>query len=182
MDNQTNNNNKSLVDTAQDTQSDTVSASETTATESAKSTKSTKSTKPSPFPKRLIILMLVYILTSVSGLISIGTLAEQSALFCVLTLMMVVAILGRQKAALYLLRAYAVVQLALFSFLPIIMYDPDNLVAGPTTFEIGQYHLIMSDWIIFTVLIALGVWQVWVGFSGKVASCFNRKVNMNIIS
>ncbi|MBR9726618.1 hypothetical protein G3R48_01265 [Shewanella intestini] len=137
--------------------------------------------KLASFPKRLIILMLVYILASVSGLIT-DAVNKESALFCVLTLMMVVAVFGRQKAALYLLRAYAVVQLLLYCALPVIMYDPDNLVAGPTLFQVGKYYVEVADWVIYTVLIALGLWQLWVGFSPRVKRCFVRKVNMNLIN
>ncbi|ARD21527.1 MULTISPECIES: hypothetical protein [Shewanella] len=129
------------------------------------------------FPKRLIALMCVYVITSVSGLM-----AQQGVLLCILTLMMVLGVAGRQKAALYMLRAYAILQLALYSALPAIMYDPDNIVAGPTTVDFGFMQMVLSDWVIFTVLIVLALIQVWISFDKAVLKWFKPRMNFNIIS
>ena len=128
-------------------------------------------------PKRLILLLILYVAASISGI-----LAKQGVLFCILTLMMVLAIIGRQKTALYMLRGYTLVQLALMSILPVVMYDPDNLVAGPTTVSIGELHAKLPDYVIFTFLIALSILQVWIASSAKVQPWFTAKVNMNIMS
>ncbi|WP_227006715.1 hypothetical protein [Shewanella donghaensis] len=128
-------------------------------------------------PKRLIALLIVYVVSSVSGLM-----AEQGVLLCVLTLMMVLGITGRQKAALYMLRGYAILQLALYSMLPVIMYDPENLVAGPTTVNLGFVQMVLADWVIFTVLIILALIQVWISFNKKVFKWFKPRMNFNIIS
>ncbi|WP_245335332.1 hypothetical protein [Shewanella sp. WXL01] len=133
------------------------------------------------FPKRLLILMVVYILTSVSGLLASDTSNKQSLLFCVLTLMLVAAVFGRQKAALYMLRGYAVVQMAFYSMLPLLM-SGDATPREPTRFEVGPYFIELGDWFIYGLLFALGLWQLWVSFSKSVANCFVRKVNMNILS
>ncbi|MEZ9367776.1 hypothetical protein AB4140_02960 [Shewanella sp. 10N.286.51.B2] len=129
------------------------------------------------FPKRLMALLAVYVISSVSGLM-----AQQGVLLCILTLMMVLGITGRQKAALYMLRGYAILQLALYSMLPVIMYDPDNLVAGPTTFDFGFMQMVLPDWIIFTALIILALIQVWISFNAKVLKWFKPRMNFNIIS
>ncbi|WP_420709389.1 hypothetical protein [Shewanella sp. 10N.7] len=134
-------------------------------------------TEKAVFPKRLIALMAVYVMTSVSGLM-----AQQGVLLCVLTLLMVLGVAGRQKAALYMLRAYGILQLALYSVLPIIMYDPDNLVAGPTTVDFGFMQMVLPDWIIFSVLILLAILQVWVSFNKAVFKWFKPRMNFNIIS
>ncbi len=67
-------------------------------------------------PKRLLLLMLLYIAASVSGLI-----AGQGVVFCLLTLIMVLAVLARHQAGLWALRFYTLAQLALVSFLPYIL-------------------------------------------------------------
>ncbi len=134
-------------------------------------------TEKAVFPKRLIALMAVYVMTSVSGLM-----AQQGVLLCVLTLLMVLGVAGRQKAALYMLRAYGILQLALYSVLPIIMYDPDNLVAGPTTVDFGFMQMVLPDWIIFSVLILLAILQVWISFNKAVFKWFKPRMNFNIIS
>ncbi|MEH6736474.1 MAG: hypothetical protein V7690_17780 [Shewanella sp.] len=133
-------------------------------------------------PKRLIALMVIYTLSSVSGLMAASSLSELSAMLCILTLMMVLAIIGRQKAGLHLLRVYCLLQLLLYSLLPIIMYDPDNLVAGPTTFDFGLFQAVVPDWLIYSVLITLGIIQVWISFNAKVKAWFKPRMNLNIMS
>lgn len=129
------------------------------------------------FPKRLIALLLVYVVASVSGLI-----AKQGVLFCLLTLLMVIAIIGRQKAGLIMLRGYTVVQLGLISMLPVIMYDPGNLVVGPTTVYLGEWQGKLPDYVIFIALIVLSLLQVWIAFDKKVKAWFKPKLNLNIMS
>ncbi|MFT6124537.1 MAG: hypothetical protein ACJAV0_000673 [Shewanella sp.] len=126
--------------------------------------------------------MVIYTLSSVSGLMAASSLSELSAMLCILTLMMVLAIIGRQKAGLYLLRVYCLLQLLLYSLLPIIMYDPDNLVAGPTTFDFGLFQAVVPDWLIYSVLITLGIIQVWISFNAKVKAWFKPRMNLNIMS
>ena len=138
--------------------------------------------KATKLPKRLAGLMLVYTLASISGLMAAKNISDLGGMLCLLSLLMVIAIMGRQKAALYMLRGYSVLQLAFYSFLPVIMYDPDNLVAGPTTVDFGLFQAVVSDWIIFSVLIMIGVTQVWIGCSANVKAWFKPKVNMNILS
>ncbi|AAN54370.1 hypothetical protein DIKCMJMK_00424 [Shewanella oneidensis] len=128
-------------------------------------------------PKRLIALLLLYVAASVSGLI-----AKQGVLFCLLTLLMVLAIVGRQKAGLIMLRGYTLVQLALVSMLPVILYDPDNLVAGPTTVYLGQWQGKFPDYVILIVLIILSLLQVWIAFDKKVKAWFKPKLNLNIMN
>lgn len=132
---------------------------------------------PPRLPKRLIVLLLLYVAASVSGLI-----AKQGVLFCLLTLFMVLGILGRQKAGLIMLRGYTLVQLALVSMLPVILYDPDNLVVGPTTVHLGEWQGKFPDYVIFIVLIILSLLQVWVAFDKKVKAWFKPKLNLNIMS
>ncbi|MGL5396969.1 MAG: hypothetical protein ACRDBQ_17115 [Shewanella sp.] len=128
-------------------------------------------------PKRLIALLLLYVAASVSGLI-----AKQGVLFCLLTLLMVLGIVGRQKAGLIMLRGYTLVQLALVSMLPMILYDPDNLVAGPTTVHLGQWQGKFPDYVILIVLIILSLLQVWIAFDKKVKAWFKPKLNLNIMN
>ncbi|MGX9463268.1 hypothetical protein ACWXWU_18835 [Shewanella sp. A14] len=133
-------------------------------------------------PKRLIALMVIYTLSAISGLMAADSLSDLSAMLCILTLLMVLAIIGRQKAGLYILRVYCMLQLMLYSLLPIIMYDPDNLVAGPTTFDFGLFQTVVADWVIYSVLITLGIIQVWISFNASVKAWFKPRMNLNIIS
>ncbi|GGQ10411.1 hypothetical protein [Shewanella litoralis] len=149
--------------------------------ESTQPVTTTDAAKPS-IPKRLIALMLVYVITSVGGLIAAQSMSELSAMLCLLTLMLVLGIVGRQKAALYLLRVYCLLQLMLYSMLPIVMYDPDNLDAGPTTVDFGVFQTVVPDWILYSVLIAVGMLQVWISFNTKVKAWFKSRINFNIIS
>lgn len=133
-------------------------------------------------PKRLIALMLVYVIASVMGLMLAQSISELSAMLCILTLMLVLGIVGRQKAALYLLRTYSLLQLVLYSLMPIIMYDPENLDSGPTTMDFGLFQSVVPEWLIYSVFIALGMLQVWISFNGKVKAWFKPRVNFNIIA
>ncbi|NRD72950.1 hypothetical protein HQQ94_06800 [Shewanella sp. VB17] len=129
-------------------------------------------------PKRLAILCAFFTIASISGIV-----AKQGVLFCMLTLLMVVAILGRQKTAMYMLQAYTVIQLGLLCILPVILYDPDNLVVGnPSMFRLGKFESNVPDEIVFALLIILALLQVWIAFTPKVKTYFNDKVNFNIIS
>lgn len=144
-------------------------------------TSSMQPAKPT-LPKRLTALMLIYAAASFSGLMSAGSVSDLSSMLCMLTLLMVIAVFGRQKAALYMLRGYSVLQLAFYSCLPAIMYDPENLVAGPTTVDFGLFQAVVSDWIIFSVLIFMGALQVWISFDSKVKAWFKPRQSMNIMS
>ncbi|MCE9685354.1 hypothetical protein LZP73_03875 [Shewanella sp. AS16] len=136
-----------------------------------------ESSPKAKLPKRLVALMLLYVAASVSGL-----LAKQGVLLCVLTLFMVVAVLGRQKTALYLLRGYTLVQLLLLSLLPLVLYDPDNLVAGPTTVHLGEWQAKLPDYVIFIALLLLALLQVWIAFNAEVKAWFKPRINLNIMS
>ncbi|MGL5360990.1 MAG: hypothetical protein ACRDBI_14970 [Shewanella sp.] len=133
---------------------------------------------PSPrLPKRLIALLLLYVVAAISGLM-----AKQGVLFCLLTLVMVLGIVGRQKAGLIMLRGYTLVQLTLISMLPIVLYDPDNLVVGPTTVHLGEWQSKLPDYVIFIFLIIIALLQVWVAFDKNVKAWCKPKLNFNIMN
>ncbi|WP_299802245.1 hypothetical protein [uncultured Shewanella sp.] len=128
-------------------------------------------------PKRLIALLIFFVAISVSGLI-----AKQGVLFCILTLFMVLAIIGKQKAGLIMLRVYTGLQLVIVSIMPLVLYDPDNMVAsGPSNFAIGSFKAQLPDWLVFGILILLAIVQVWIAFNRKVGQYFNREFNLNIM-
>gem|GEM_PF-934591 len=132
----------------------------------------------SKLPKRLAVLCALLAIASISGII-----AKQGVLFCIITLLMVVAILGRQRTAMYMLQGYTLLQLALVSMLPVILYDPGNLVVGnPSNFQIGELQGKVPDYIIFALLILFAMLQLWIAFTPKVKAYFNTKINMNIMS
>ncbi|MGL5047029.1 MAG: hypothetical protein ACRC6S_05590 [Shewanella sp.] len=145
--------------------------------ESAISTPKVSTAMSPRLPKRLMALLLVYVVISVSGLV-----AKQGVLLCLLTLLIVIAIIGRQKAGLIMLRGYTVVLLGWISIVPVLIYDPDNLVAGPTTVHLGEWQITLPDYVIFIVLIGLSLLQVWVAFDKQVKAWFKPKLNLNIMN
>ncbi|MFT5788492.1 MAG: hypothetical protein ACI8SJ_000595 [Shewanella sp.] len=124
-------------------------------------------------PKRLVALLVFLVLISIIGLVM-----KQGVLFCILTLFMVLAIIGKQKAGLIMLRVYTSLQLAIVSMLPLVLYDPENLASS---FAIGSFKAHVPDWMIFSILILLAIVQVWIAFTRKVGQYFNREVNLNIM-
>ncbi|GIU41865.1 membrane protein [Shewanella sairae] len=128
-------------------------------------------------PKRLIALLVFLVVISISGLM-----AKQGVLFCILTLFMVLAIIGKQKAGLIMLRVYTSLQLAIASALPIMLHDPDNMVPSePSSYGIGSFSMQLPDWLVFAVLIILSFVQVWIAFTPKVSRYFSRALNLNIM-
>lgn len=127
-------------------------------------------------PKRLLLLMLLYIAASVSGLI-----AGQGVVFCLLTLIMVLAVLARHQAGLWALRFYTLAQLALVSFLPYILDQGNSVATGPNTLNIAGMELKAPDWAIFGFLIGFCMLQVWIAFTPKVKAFFKRKMNFNLM-
>ncbi|QSX41575.1 hypothetical protein [Shewanella cyperi] len=127
-------------------------------------------------PKRLLALSLLYAAAAVSGLI-----AKQGEIFCILTLLMVVAILARQRAGLWFLRGYTLVQLALVSLMPFILDQGSNVSTGPNSLNLGGMELKLSDYAIFAMLILLSMVQVWLAFTPKVAQWFKRTQSFNLM-
>ncbi|ABZ75606.1 hypothetical protein Shal_1037 [Shewanella halifaxensis HAW-EB4] len=149
-------------------------------------TDSTIDTKKSPnppsaakisMPKRLISLLIFFVVISVGGLIT-----QQGVLLCILTLFMVLAIIGKQKAGLIMLRVYTSLQLLIVSALPLIVHNPENFdPSAPQSFAIGSFNSSLPDWLIFAILILLAIVQVWIAFTRKVGHYFNREMNLNIM-
>ncbi|MCE9677931.1 hypothetical protein LZP69_01820 [Shewanella sp. AS1] len=127
-------------------------------------------------PKRLVALLLFLTLASVSGIM-----ANQGVLFCILTLFIVLAVLGRQLVGLYLLRGYTLVQLVAVCFLPVILYQPDNPLAGPSTFHLGTWQGKVPDLLVFGLLIIIAMVQAWIAFSPKVKAYCHVRNSMNIM-
>ena len=128
-------------------------------------------------PKRLLLLLVFLVMISISGLM-----AKQGVLFCILTLFMVLAIIGKQKAGLLMLRVYTSLQLAIASALPIMLQDPDNMVPSePSSYSIGSFSIQLPDWVVFGLLIIISLVQVWIAFTPKVSRYFSRALNLNIM-
>ncbi len=123
-------------------------------------------------PKRLAILLLLLTLAAISGLV-----AQQGVLLCALVLLMVIAVLGRQRAGLYLFRGYSIVQLGLISLLPINLFSANDLAALASVINLDK----LPDYLLLTGLILFAVVQVWVAFSNKVSAYCHIKNSMNIM-
>ncbi|MDR8524824.1 hypothetical protein OS136_05615 [Shewanella fidelis] len=139
--------------------------------------KTNKEPAPVKMPKRLMLLLVFLVMISISGLM-----AKQGVLFCILTLFMVLAIIGKQKAGLLMLRVYTSLQLIIASALPIMLQDPDNMVPSePSSYGIGSFSIQLPDWVVFGLLIIISLVQVWIAFTPKVSRYFSRALNLNIM-
>ncbi|WOT04370.1 hypothetical protein [Shewanella youngdeokensis] len=131
---------------------------------------------PISMPKRLIALLVILVLMSLTGLM-----VSQGVLFCILTLFMVLAIIGKQKAGLIMLRVYTALQWVIASMLPLALYNPDNSASALATLTQGSLAEGIPDWILFGVLLAIATIEVIIAFTRKVSRYFNREVNLNIM-
>lgn len=127
-------------------------------------------------PKRLAALMAIYAITS-----GVGLWLDNKNLFCVLTLMMVLAVIGRQKAGLFMLRGYTVIQLALVCLLPVLLQMSDKLADMLTKLKLGGFEFNPESYLQLFILLMISGLQVWIAFTPKVRAYFNRKMNMNIM-
>lgn len=111
----------------------------------------------------------------------IGLWLDNKNLFFVLTLMMVLAVLGRQKTGLFMLRGYTVIQLALVCLLPVLIQMSDKLANMLSQLQLGGIEFNPGSYLQLFVLLLLSGLQVWIAFAPKVKAYFNRKMNMNIM-
>lgn len=128
-------------------------------------------------PKRLAMLCLLLGIASISGII-----AKQGVLLCILTLFLIVAILGRQRTALYLLQLYSVIQLLIVSCLPLLLNDAgDLLIDNYLSYRVVGFEAQIPDYLVFGILIGLAMMQTWIVFTTKVKRYFNPTINLNIL-
>ncbi len=123
-------------------------------------------------PKRLVALLLLLAIGAILGLV-----AQHGVLFCALILLMVIAVLGRQRMGLYLFRGYSIAQLGLTSLLPINLFSANDLAALASVINLDKWpvHLLLTGLILFSTV------QVWVAFNGKVSAYCHIKNSMNIM-
>ncbi|MDF0533771.1 hypothetical protein KDN34_12100 [Shewanella yunxiaonensis] len=133
-------------------------------------------TTKSPFPKRLLLLMLVYALLSLTCFIG-----GFAVMFAMLTIMMLMAIMARHKAGLWLLRGYAIFGLVSSSLLPYVLDLNPQLLQQLQQSRIWPYLANIPGWSIIAVLILLTMLQLWVVFTPKVGAVFERNINFNIM-
>lgn len=123
-------------------------------------------------PKRLIALLLMLTIAAAAGLF-----VQQGILFCALILLMVIAILGRQRAGLYLLRGYTIAQLGIVSLLPMNLFTSDDVTTLSEVIHLSS----LPSYLLLAGLILLAIVQVWLAFNGKVSTYCHIKNNMNIM-
>ncbi|RLV58873.1 hypothetical protein D5018_15080 [Parashewanella curva] len=125
-------------------------------------------------PKSLIALLLCYL-----AIVSAGLLTKTAVIFCLVLIVLVIAIIGKQKAALLMLRVFTGLQVLAISFLP---YAASQ--ANESIFKLLEFNLSISTTTEYTIL---GVWavfcafQVWVTINRTVAKWFENKNTFNVV-
>ncbi len=128
-------------------------------------------------PKRLGALMALYAIASGAWLW-----LNPGNLFAILILFLVLAVVGRQKAGLFMLRGFVLVQLAIIALLPVLTQLSEQIQQVATRLQLDANSLSASSYLVMFVLVLMAGIQIWIAFTPKVAAYFNRKMNMNIMS
>ncbi|MBM7071028.1 hypothetical protein JQC92_03095 [Shewanella sp. 202IG2-18] len=127
-------------------------------------------------PKRLLFLISIYLITAISlFVLKIGVIAG------VLLIILTVAMIGKQKAALNMLRAFAILQGITLSLFPFILSQDSESISQllklpPSIAFNSSYDVLAIS--IASVFCAL---QLWFSFSKKVINWFTVNTNMNIM-
>ncbi|MCL1073840.1 hypothetical protein [Shewanella dokdonensis] len=129
-----------------------------------------------PLPKRLLALMLVYAILALSGLFY-----GRGVILSLLTLMMLLAIMARHKAGLWLLRGYAIIGLVGSTLLPYLLDINPQLQQQLQQSALWHSLDSIPGWLSVGLLIALTMLQLWLVFSAKVSHFFKREINFNIM-
>ena len=127
-------------------------------------------------PKRLIFLMTLYLIIAACLFIfKTGVIA--GALLVILA----IATFGKQKAALTMLRAFAILQGVTLSLLPFIISQQDESISQLLQLPESLSFNASYDILVISIASALCGLQLWFAFSKKVVSWFNIDTNMNIM-
>lgn len=126
-------------------------------------------------PKRLLILAIIYFVIAVAGLAM-----SSSILLWLLLALINIAVLGKQKAGLMMLKALGVAQLLLVSFVSLIWLNPSSLQQEPW-FEILQQQTWLHQPLLLVAIIALAIATLWVSFSHNVSHYCQPNINLNIM-
>lgn len=126
-------------------------------------------------PKRLLILAIIYFVIAVAGLAM-----SSSILLWLLLALINIAVLGKQKAGLMMLKALGVAQLLLVSFVSLIWLNPSSLQQEPW-FEILQQQTWLHQPLLLVAIIGLAIATLWVSFSHKVSHYCQPNINLNIM-
>ncbi|RYV02682.1 hypothetical protein SOPP22_09170 [Shewanella sp. OPT22] len=127
-------------------------------------------------PKRLLFLISIYLITAISlFVLKIGVIAG------VLLIILAIAMIGKQKAALNMLRAFAILQGITLSLFPFILSQDSESISQllklpPSIAFNSSYDVLAIS--IASVFCAL---QLWFSFSKKVINWFTVNTNMNIM-
>ena len=127
-------------------------------------------------PKRLLLLITAYLLLAVAlFILKIGIIA--GALLVVLA----IAMIGKQKAALNMLRAFAVLQGVTLSLLPFVISQQHESISH--LLQLPPSIAFASDYDLLAISIAsaLCAIQIWLSFTKKLSQWFSVDTNMNIM-
>ncbi|WP_133406135.1 hypothetical protein [Parashewanella tropica] len=125
-------------------------------------------------PKSIIALLLCYFAITAACLIK-----QVAVIFSIVLIVLAIAIIGKQKAALLMLRVFTGLQVLAISFLP---YAASQ--ANESIFKLLELNLSISTTAEYTIL---GTWtlfcifQVWVSINQNVAKWFKNKNTFNVV-
>ena len=127
-------------------------------------------------PKRILILVSAYLLLAISlFILKIGVIAG------VLLVILAVAMIGKQKAALNMLRAFAILQGVTLSLLPFVISQQNEsislLLQLPSSIAFSPDY----DLVVIFIASALCAIQIWLSFTKKLTQWFSVETNMNIM-
>ena len=127
-------------------------------------------------PKRLLILVCAYLLLALSLFIfKVGVIAG------VLLVILAVAMIGKQKAALNMLRAFAILQGVTLSLLPFVISQQNESISQllklPSSIALSPDY----DLVVIFIASALCALQIWLSFTKKLTQWFSVETNMNIM-
>lgn len=127
-------------------------------------------------PKRLIVLIFVYIMLAIALFIT-----QTGVIAGVLLIVLSIAMIGKQKAALNMLRAFSILQGLTLSVLPFVLSQ--QLESISQLLQLPSDLMFSKNWdfAFISIASALCAIQIWLGFNKKVISWFSIDNNMNIM-
>ncbi len=127
-------------------------------------------------PKRLLLLVTAYLLLAIAlFILKVGVIA--GALLVILA----IAMIGKQKAALNMLRAFAILQGVTLSLLPFVISRQNESVSQLLQLPSGIAFSPDYDLLAIFIASALCALQIWLSFTRKVTQWFSIDTNMNIM-
>ncbi|MBE8168571.1 MAG: hypothetical protein HAW66_09425 [Shewanella sp.] len=127
-------------------------------------------------PKRLITLLSLYSILAITGFVF-----KVGVIISILLLVLVIAVIGKQKSSLITLRAIALLQAVVLIILPFSLSQSETSLS--VIFQFPSHISFPSEYDIWVVALLCGICalQIWISFTKKVIGWFTVKNNLNLI-